>query len=365
MALNPTQAEQLAVLAERAKNWRATRKVPLEYREDIIQDALAEVLARETFDESLGPLEPFFRKHIEGRVARYFAAPARRQQPLSPQMEEDELGAVDAGRAELEAREFEDQVAAAAVKAFRASNASSQEAVALLAQGLGIAEVAERLGINEEAAKVRVSRFADAFKATFQPKGFGNRVNVDVVINITDNRTINNNKGTFKESVFLAGSAGRDLNNIKNANTTTNFGDVRAEDVRADHFATGAARVKADRDIPADVKAQVVERLSDIEAEAGSARPSLEVIQRALKAIEALIPPQIIEALIPPQIADEFGAIDAALIEDVGGFVDDPKAWFLTPNGEFEGRKPIELLGTSDEARLKNRIEASKLGLFS
>ena len=45
--------------------------------------------------------------------------------------------------------------------------------------------------------------------------------------------------------------------------------------------------------------------------------------------------------------------------------VDDPKAWFLRPNGEFEGRKPIELLGTPDEARLKNRIEASKLGLFS
>lgn len=58
-------------------------------------------------------------------------------------------------------------------------------------------------------------------------------------------------------------------------------------------------------------------------------------------------------------------AIDPALIKDVGGFVNDPRAWFLTPNGEFEGRKPIELLGTPDEERLRNRIEASKLGLFS
>jgi hypothetical protein len=58
-------------------------------------------------------------------------------------------------------------------------------------------------------------------------------------------------------------------------------------------------------------------------------------------------------------------AIDPALLKDVGGFVDDPEGWFHTPNGEFEGREPIELLGTPDEVRLRNRIEAAKLGLFS
>lgn len=57
--------------------------------------------------------------------------------------------------------------------------------------------------------------------------------------------------------------------------------------------------------------------------------------------------------------------IDPKLLEDVGGFVDDPVRWFQTPNAAFEGRKPVELLGTTDELRLRNRIEAAKLGMFS
>ncbi len=57
--------------------------------------------------------------------------------------------------------------------------------------------------------------------------------------------------------------------------------------------------------------------------------------------------------------------IDSSLLRDVGGFVDDPDRWFRTPNSEFEGRRPIDLLGTADEPRLRNRIEAAKLGLFS
>jgi DNA-binding transcriptional ArsR family regulator len=57
--------------------------------------------------------------------------------------------------------------------------------------------------------------------------------------------------------------------------------------------------------------------------------------------------------------------IDPTLREDVGGFVDDPEGWFRTPNVAFEGRRPIELLGTPDEPRLRNRIEAAKLGMFS
>jgi hypothetical protein len=57
--------------------------------------------------------------------------------------------------------------------------------------------------------------------------------------------------------------------------------------------------------------------------------------------------------------------IDPTLLYDVGGFVDDPEAWFLTPNPEFEGRRPVDLLGTEDEVRLRNRIGAAKLGMFS
>jgi uncharacterized protein (DUF2384 family) len=62
---------------------------------------------------------------------------------------------------------------------------------------------------------------------------------------------------------------------------------------------------------------------------------------------------------------DETAQIDSSLLQDVGGFVDDPEKWFRTSNVEFEGRRPVDLLGTSDEPRLRNRIEAAKLGLFS
>jgi len=57
--------------------------------------------------------------------------------------------------------------------------------------------------------------------------------------------------------------------------------------------------------------------------------------------------------------------IDSSLLQDVSGFVDDPERWFRTSNVEFEGRRPVDLLGTADEPRLRNRIEAAKLGLFS
>jgi hypothetical protein len=63
--------------------------------------------------------------------------------------------------------------------------------------------------------------------------------------------------------------------------------------------------------------------------------------------------------------AEPWPAIDPVLLEEVGHFLDDPETWFHTPNAEFEGRMPIEMLGTPDEARLRNRIEAAKLGMFS
>jgi DNA-binding transcriptional ArsR family regulator len=57
--------------------------------------------------------------------------------------------------------------------------------------------------------------------------------------------------------------------------------------------------------------------------------------------------------------------IDPELLKDVGGFVDDAEAWFRTPNPELEGRKPIDLIGTAEERRLRYRIEAAKFGMFS
>jgi hypothetical protein len=58
-------------------------------------------------------------------------------------------------------------------------------------------------------------------------------------------------------------------------------------------------------------------------------------------------------------------AIDPSLLNDVGDYIEDPEAWFHAPNIIFEGRAPIELLGTPEEARIRERIEAAKLGLFT
>ncbi len=70
------------------------------------------------------------------------------------------------------------------------------------------------------------------------------------------------------------------------------------------------------------------------------------------------------ETLKSPTVA-QAASISKSLLEDVGGFVDDPEKWFHTPNPEFQGRKPIDLIGTSEEPRLRNRIAAAKLGMFS
>jgi DNA-binding transcriptional ArsR family regulator len=66
-----------------------------------------------------------------------------------------------------------------------------------------------------------------------------------------------------------------------------------------------------------------------------------------------------------PREAEGGAEIDPNLLYDVGGFVDDPETWFRTPNAEFGGRRPVDLLGTDEEPRLRNRIGAAKLGMFS
>jgi DNA-binding transcriptional ArsR family regulator len=57
--------------------------------------------------------------------------------------------------------------------------------------------------------------------------------------------------------------------------------------------------------------------------------------------------------------------IDPNLLRDVAGFVDDPEKWFHTPNRELGWQKPIEMLGTDEEPKLRNSIEAAKFGMFS
>jgi len=53
------------------------------------------------------------------------------------------------------------------------------------------------------------------------------------------------------------------------------------------------------------------------------------------------------------------------LIKKVGTVVDDPEDWLSTPNPQFEGRRPIDLIGTKDEPRVHIIIEAAQQGCFA
>lgn len=53
------------------------------------------------------------------------------------------------------------------------------------------------------------------------------------------------------------------------------------------------------------------------------------------------------------------------LIKKVGSVVGDPEDWLNTPNPQFEGRRPIDLIGTDDEIRVHIIIEAAQQGCFS
>jgi DNA-binding transcriptional ArsR family regulator len=66
-----------------------------------------------------------------------------------------------------------------------------------------------------------------------------------------------------------------------------------------------------------------------------------------------------------PLVREITTPIDPKLLRDVAGFVDDPERWFHTPNRELGWQKPIEMLGTDEEPKLRNRIEGAKYGMFS
>jgi len=53
------------------------------------------------------------------------------------------------------------------------------------------------------------------------------------------------------------------------------------------------------------------------------------------------------------------------LIRKVGTVVDDPEDWLSTPNPQFEGRRPIDLIGTKEERRVHIIIEAAQQGCFA
>lgn len=62
------------------------------------------------------------------------------------------------------------------------------------------------------------------------------------------------------------------------------------------------------------------------------------------------------------KLDDIGGSVPADLWEDIAGFVDDVQEWLCEPNPEFSGLRPLDMIGSADEGRLRRRIEAAKMG---
>jgi DNA-binding transcriptional ArsR family regulator len=57
--------------------------------------------------------------------------------------------------------------------------------------------------------------------------------------------------------------------------------------------------------------------------------------------------------------------VPAKLMQTIRRVVADPDAWLNRPNPEFEGRRPIDLVGTKDEVILRIVVEAAEQGFFA
>lgn len=57
--------------------------------------------------------------------------------------------------------------------------------------------------------------------------------------------------------------------------------------------------------------------------------------------------------------------IPPALLKEVGQVTNDPEGWMRQPNFQFEGRRPVDLLGTPDEPRILRIIKAAQQGFFA
>ncbi len=55
---------------------------------------------------------------------------------------------------------------------------------------------------------------------------------------------------------------------------------------------------------------------------------------------------------------------DPTLERLLGGFFAEPQVWLDTPNPNFGGRKPGDLVGTDEERKVYNLLRAVDLGMF-
>jgi hypothetical protein len=230
----------------------------------------------------------------------YVETPENTGKEVYAESTDDVLSPTDAGMDVIEALGLGAEVAKAAVSAFKESSKGIREAVDAVSDAveeipLGdfnnldkarvLTTVAAKLKIEVGAVKTRLSRFAGKFAEQMNRGEEQNRVNVFLVIQLTQRSELKMNS----RNVFLSGDVSNSV--VVNGDVwgiNVDFQQV-AEDMRR-----VAAVVAADRDIPAEVKSDVLEHLDDIRVEARSAVPEWEVITGlALKAAGAF--PSIVE----------------------------------------------------------------------
>ena len=68
---------------------------------------------------------------------------------------------------------------------------------------------------------------------------------------------------------------------------------------------------------------------------------------------------------LPLSASDLFEGEMHDLKAEAGTIVDDPDSWLNTPNDRFAGKKPIDLIGTNKEQRLRDLLRAIKHGMVS
>jgi uncharacterized protein (DUF2384 family) len=62
---------------------------------------------------------------------------------------------------------------------------------------------------------------------------------------------------------------------------------------------------------------------------------------------------------------EQLPAHSQELLKEIEDIFADPEAWLEMPNTRLAGKKPIDLIGTPEEERVRTIIETFRYGLYS
>jgi Protein of unknown function (DUF2384) len=113
-----------------------------------------------------------------------------------------------------------------------------------------------------------------------------------------------------------------------------------------------------DRDLQ-EIKKFVIEASAQLERPQRSVSP-MEVVSGNLFKDEPMTEP----AISATAESREERARSSELLKLLTGLVDHPKAWLTTPSAHFGGRRPGDLVGTDEEYKIVDLLQAVDQGLF-